>query len=111
MNSLQCRMARAAMGFSLRQLAERVGISHTAIARVETDHDKATVRTTEVLEKYFIQQRIFFGPSNGVSVNSNAFSESRWLVLSALKIAVNHGCGSKEILAAKAEALKDIKEM
>jgi len=107
-NSLQCRMARAAMGLSLRQLSTRVGLSHTAIARLETNHHKATIRCSEVLEKYFSDQKIFFGPSSGVSVNSNAFLESRWLVLAALQIAVNHGCGSKEMLSAAKEADRQI---
>ena len=101
-------MARAAMGMSLRDLSKDVGISHTAIARVETNHPKATVRTAEILEKHFERERIFFGPSNGVSINANAFNESRWLVLAALQIAVNHGCGTKEMLDAKAQAETEI---
>lgn len=92
------------MDLSLRGLAERVGISHTAIARVETEHEKATIRTTELLRDFFEAQRIFFGPCNGVSVNSNAFSEGRWLSLAALQIAVIHGCGSKELLDARRAA-------
>ena len=92
------------MDLSLRGLAKQVGISHTAIARVETEHEKATIRTAQVVQEFFGVHRIYFGPSNGVSVNSNAFSEGRWLSLAALQIAVNHGCGSKELLDARHDA-------
>lgn len=99
------------MKMSLRDLAKHVGISHTAIARVETDHPKATIRTAEVLEQYFEAQRIFFGPSNGVSINGNAFSEGRWLTLAALKIATDHGCGTRELLAAADTAKAEIADL
>ncbi len=34
----QCRMARAALRMTVDELAERAGVSHSAISRLENDH-------------------------------------------------------------------------
>ena len=35
MNAVQCKMARAALGLTVRQLAESAGVSHDTIVRLE----------------------------------------------------------------------------
>jgi DNA-binding XRE family transcriptional regulator len=51
MLAAQCRMARAALGFTVRELAEKAGVSHDTIVRIEAggtlkDSTVAKVRAT-----------------------------------------------------------------
>lgn len=50
MNAVQCRMARAAVGFGIRELAQRAGVAIDTVARLERG-DKLRPRTIEAIRE------------------------------------------------------------
>ena len=50
MNSTQCRMARAALGFGVRELAERAKIAPSTLARFEAGNELKP-RTVEAIQR------------------------------------------------------------
>ncbi|AOZ70998.1 transcriptional regulator [Rhodobacter xanthinilyticus] len=48
MNAVQCRMARAAVGFGIRELAQRAGVAIDTVARLERG-DTLRPRTVEAI--------------------------------------------------------------
>jgi transcriptional regulator with XRE-family HTH domain len=65
---LQCRLARAALQISSRELAERTGVSKPTIVRFENAGNKSQpIRATlQVLKRYFEENGVEFLNGNGI---------------------------------------------
>lgn len=63
----QIRMARAATGMSVRDLASIAGVSPNTVSRCETGHD-AQAKTMDALERALIDAGVEFIPENGGGV-------------------------------------------
>jgi DNA-binding XRE family transcriptional regulator len=64
MDAIQCKMARAALGWGVRKLAETAGVSTQTITRLERG-EQLRDRTTETLKVAFEAAGIEFIPENG----------------------------------------------
>lgn len=64
----QCRMARAALGISIRELAELAEVGVTTLARFESENEAtgaASTRTIQKLQAYFESRGVEFGSGKG----------------------------------------------
>ena len=102
-------MARAALGLSTRQVADAIGVSHQSVWKAERGSSEPTLAKLEPF--YSRTHDIVFGPRHSVSPGHDVFAESKYYTLAALKIATNHGCGSRDIADAHAQAKQEIEEM
>ncbi len=83
----QMRMARAALRLSMREAAKKLGVSHNAIARYEREDEAAmSVATVNRIGKWFISQRVYFGPKDLVCVGSDAFYQERWMSIACWQL-------------------------
>ncbi|MHC2107061.1 helix-turn-helix domain-containing protein [Methylobacterium sp. CM6246] len=64
MNPAQMRMARAALGWGVRDLAEKAGITANTVTRIENGAD-AKQSTIEAMRSAFEAAGIEFIPENG----------------------------------------------
>lgn len=64
MNPAQMRMARAALGWGVRELAERAGITANTVTRIENGSD-AKRSTLDAIQSTFEAAGIEFIPENG----------------------------------------------
>lgn len=64
MNPAQMRMARAALGWGVRELAERASITANTVTRIENGSD-AKRSTLEAIQSTFEAAGIEFIPENG----------------------------------------------
>jgi transcriptional regulator with XRE-family HTH domain len=88
----QLRMARAALDLTTRQLGEAVGLSAMAVSRYERgDLSVISVATEQRLTVWFTEQRVFFGPADGVCLTQNAFAQERWLGMACYQLLRDHG--------------------
>ena len=107
----QMRMARAAMGLSLREMGPAFEVSAMAISRFERgDCGVMSVETLERIRVFFLTRRVFFGPADGVCLNQDVFSGERWLASALWQLLTEAGIkpSSSEIIAAgKARGMGD----
>lgn len=83
----QLRMARAYLQLTTRQLGEKLQVSAMAISRFERgDETVLSVATANNMEKWFADQRIYFGPKDGVCIGSNVFASDRWYSTALFKL-------------------------
>ena len=68
LTGLQCRLARAALQISTRELAERSGVSQPTITRFENqgNKDKPNRTTLLVLKRFFEENGVEFLNGNGI---------------------------------------------
>lgn len=59
MNAVQCRMARAAVGFGIRELAQRAGVAIDTVARLERG-DTLRPRTIEAIRDALAEAGVEF---------------------------------------------------
>jgi len=64
MDMIQCKMARAALGWGVRDLARKAGLSADTVARLERG-EQLRDRTIETLTEVFEAAGIEFIPENG----------------------------------------------
>ncbi len=64
MNPAQMRMARAALGWGVRELAEKAGITANTVTRIENGAD-AKQSTIDAMRSAFESAGIQFIPENG----------------------------------------------
>ncbi len=64
MDAVQCKMARAALGWGVRELAETAGVSTQTVTRLERG-EQLKDRTIECLQRVFEAAGIEFIPENG----------------------------------------------
>lgn len=64
MNAAQMRMARAALGWGVRDLAEKAGITANTVTRIENGAD-AKQSTIDAMRSAFEAAGIEFIPENG----------------------------------------------
>lgn len=64
MTPVQCKMARAAIGLSVRQLGEISGISYTTVTRYENS-GKANITTINKMKEALESKGVEFIPENG----------------------------------------------
>ena len=64
MNAAQMRMARAALGWGVRELAEKAGITANTVTRIENGAD-AKQSTIDAMRSAFETAGIEFIPENG----------------------------------------------
>jgi transcriptional regulator with XRE-family HTH domain len=71
MNAAQCRMARAALGLGIRELAEKAKVSPSTITRLEAG-EELKPRTVEAVQMALEAQGIEFtnGDAPGVRLRS-----------------------------------------
>lgn len=103
MSAIQAHMARAALRLTTRALAREVGLSATAISRYERGDETAlSVATAARLQNWFEQQRVFFGPKQGVCLGENVFYAERWFSLACYQLLQEASItpSSSELLAA-----------
>jgi transcriptional regulator with XRE-family HTH domain len=58
--AVQCKMARAALGWGIRELARRARISQTTVARFENALSKPNASTLAVMQRAFEDAGIEF---------------------------------------------------
>lgn len=88
----QMRMARAALGMTLRQLGKAVKVDPNAISRYETGASKMiSYRSMEKLALFFRSKRIYFGPNHGVCVGQDTFAAERWFSTALYRILAENG--------------------
>lgn len=107
---IQSRMARAALGRSLRDVAKALQCSHTSIAYFEQGQSRRiSIEFIDQLTRWYCAQGIVFGPASGVAIHQNVFATERALTLALWRILQAHGIlpTSTELLAALREA-KDV---
>lgn len=67
MNSVQCRMARSALGWSAAQLARAAAVGYATVARFETDdrvNEASIAKLRKTLERegvVFIEKGVYVG--------------------------------------------------
>lgn len=66
-SAAQCRMARAALGLSLRELAKVAGVSVNTLSRVESDGN-VTSRTLAKVQHILAEQGVVFRRDGSVGV-------------------------------------------
>lgn len=64
MKPVQMKMARAALGWSVRELAERAGVTANTISRIETGSD-AKGSTLSAIQRALEDGGVQFIPENG----------------------------------------------
>lgn len=64
MNAAQCRMARAAVGLGVRDLAKAAGVSPDTVARLERGEDLRPA-TVDAIRKALEDAGAVFLPANG----------------------------------------------
>lgn len=64
MKPVQIRMARAALGWGVRELAEKAGITANTVTRIENGSD-AKQSTLDALRKAMEDGGVIFVPENG----------------------------------------------
>lgn len=96
----QSRMARAAIGMSMRDAAKAIGKSHQTIKLFEDGSEKVTVEVQHALESLYRKHWCFFGPKDGVTYRGNGFERDMWLGLWQLLADAGIRPGSREILDA-----------
>ena len=67
MEAVQIRMARAALGWGIRDLAEKAGVTANTVMRIENGAD-AKQSTVEAMQKAMEAAGVIFIPANGVDV-------------------------------------------
>ena len=94
---MQCRMARASLGFGLRELGDEIGCSHMAIKKFEEGGDSAFAQK---IEAYFLARGIYFGPKDGVCIGEDVFNQERKLIACLWQILSSHGVqpSSRELI-------------
>jgi transcriptional regulator with XRE-family HTH domain len=65
-STTQCRMARAALGWSVKELAERAHISANTVVRFENEKHAANASTLHVLKQAFEAAGVRFTDDGGV---------------------------------------------
>jgi len=66
-SAAQCRMGRAALGLSLRELAQVAGISVNTLSRVESDGN-VTSRTLAKVQRILAENGVMFRQDGSVGV-------------------------------------------
>lgn len=66
-SAAQCRMARAALGLSLRELAQVAGVSVNTLSRVESDGN-VTSRTLAKVQRILAENGVKFRRDGSVGV-------------------------------------------
>lgn len=75
----QLRMARAALSMTMREAATWLDLSAMAISRFERgDESVISVATAKRIAEWFQTRRVYFGPKDGVCIDSDAFAQERW---------------------------------
>lgn len=69
--SSQCRMARAALGLTLRELAAQAEISVNTLSRIESDGN-VTSRTLNKVQHILTRQGVIFRRDGSVGVADHA---------------------------------------
>lgn len=64
MTPIQCKMARAATGLSVRQLGEISGVSYTTVTRYENS-GRANITTVTKMKEALESKGVDFIPENG----------------------------------------------
>ena len=64
MDMIQCKMARAALGWGVRDLSRLAGVSTDTVARLERG-EQLRDRTVETLRRVFEAAGVEFIPENG----------------------------------------------
>jgi transcriptional regulator with XRE-family HTH domain len=64
MNATQCKMARAATGLGLRELADMAGVSPNTVSRLERGEELKPA-TVETIRTALEQAGVVFLPENG----------------------------------------------
>jgi transcriptional regulator with XRE-family HTH domain len=67
MKAVQLRMARAAVGWGVRELAEKAGVTANTVSRIELGAD-AKQSTIEAIQRALEEAGIVFMPENGGGV-------------------------------------------
>jgi transcriptional regulator with XRE-family HTH domain len=67
MKAVQLRMARAAVGWGVRELAEKAGVTANTVSRIELGAD-AKQSTIEAIQRALEEAGIVFVPENGGGV-------------------------------------------
>jgi transcriptional regulator with XRE-family HTH domain len=65
MNALQLKLARVALGLSVRQAAEIAGVSHETITRIEAGRDDVKATTIEKVRLALEAAGVIFIAENG----------------------------------------------
>ncbi len=80
-SSVQFRMARAALKLSLRDVASRVGISHTMINRIESNDARVSIDSLNKLVSFYGLEGARFGSHDSVSFYSKSeMDENIWII-------------------------------
>lgn len=64
MNATQCKMARAATGLGLRELADMAGVSPNTVSRLERGEELKPA-TVQIIRTALEQAGVVFLPENG----------------------------------------------
>ena len=91
MTPTQCRMARAGLKLSTRDLAALVSLSHTIINRFENDDDRLSMKSVKAIEAFFAKRRVFFGPADGVCFDQNVFDQERFVSGALFRLLAENG--------------------
>ncbi len=67
MKAVQIKMARAALGWGVRDLAEKAGVTANTVTRIENGAD-AKQSTIEAMQKVMEAAGVIFIPANGEDV-------------------------------------------
>lgn len=67
MKAVQIKMARAALGWGVRDLAEKAGVTANTVTRIENGAD-AKQSTIEAMQKAMEAAGVIFIPANGEDV-------------------------------------------
>lgn len=65
----QCKMGRAALGWGVRDLAEKASISANTVARFENEHHTPNAATLKVIRLAFEAAGVRFTDTGGVEPN------------------------------------------
>jgi transcriptional regulator with XRE-family HTH domain len=64
----QCRAARALLGWTIRDLAERTGLAASTFSRFEMERNEATVPNRATIERAMKDAGVEFGSSQSVAL-------------------------------------------
>ena len=67
MKAVQIKMARAALGWGVRELAEKAGVTANTVTRIENGAD-AKQSTIEAMQRVMEAAGVIFIPANGEDV-------------------------------------------
>lgn len=68
MNSVQCKMARAGLGWSVRKLGEMANVTPNTVSRYENGKDAYTSTANKLRKALESSSRVRFEGENGVFV-------------------------------------------